>query len=298
MSESYPTPGSPAPVDPRALTPWSELRAEVSTWLDDFRIPDDVPKELRGAIVPPGDVPGAIGRVPVRTLHTLLVRSAAESIVLIFQRPEDPATGWRLAEANEWSVSDDAVVETDLGRRLAMVEHFGAAVAVQPLSLTPAELGLVRWLALLAPGLRVIPLAAGNAALDPDEPVWSGSEFGARLGRHLADDNVAVISVSTLTRYGTAHSFVPSGVGPSAEAWFEQNDDRLLQRVRALDAEGVLTEARAQHNVASPAAVAAAVASARPREGWSGHVVEYTHHHREIGEPVFTASIGYAGIVF
>ena len=88
------------------------------------------------------------------------------------------------------------------------------------------------------------------------------------------------------------------GPVPGGYAKPEVNDERILQRIRALDAEGTLTEASAQKSADAPEAIALALATARPRDGWAGTIIEYTHTSRERGEPIFVESIGLAGVVF
>ncbi len=277
-------------------------RAVISEWLDSYRIPAEVPKALYGAVVPRdvhGSGPygsdtygsGGSARVTVRTLHTLLVRSPVETIVLVDEGDLDLGAEIALEASDEWSVGNGSI-EIDQHRRRDVHTEFSSLTSIQRLDACPSQLEIATWLTLLAPGVRLLPIRVRR------NTTASSSHFGAQLGRLLADAKVAVVAASMLTRYGPAHSFVPAGVGPGGEAWLTENDTRLVQRIRALDAEGVLTENAAQRNAENPNAIAIAVGSARPRDSWSGHVIEYTDTHSESDAPIFTDGVGMVGIVF
>lgn len=267
-------------------------RERISDWLDAFSIPKEVPKELRGAILP-GEAacPEAFGRIAVRTLHTLLVRSPVETIVLVDEGNVTPPATAAIDSRDEWAL-DSGAIATDQQWRREFAREFEESMVIEQLGECTTLQEIASWLVLLAPGVRVVALR-----LDREADV-SASEYGARLGRVLGDAKVAVVATTLLTRYGPTHSFVPAGLGPSGKLWMEENDTRVIERIRALDAEGVITDAAAQKSAENANAIALAIGSARPRDGWSGHVIEYTDTHSESRDPIFTDGIGMVGIVF
>ncbi|MCA8960681.1 MAG: hypothetical protein KDC38_09220, partial [Planctomycetes bacterium] len=96
------------------------LESRIAAALDGFRIPESVPKELNGALVPPPSE-GAALRLIARTLHALLVRRPAETVVLVetVGGMEDPGVGWRVA-ADGWL----GALPLDVPLRDELVQHF------------------------------------------------------------------------------------------------------------------------------------------------------------------------------
>jgi len=265
-------------------------KAQLESWLDAFQIPDDVPKDLRGAVLPGDGRLAAADRITIRTLHALLVRSPVDAMVLVDECDEAHRTALAIDSRDEWLL-DHGSIEIDDRLRRELAREFSGSLTITDLPKGPALGEIASWLSLLAPGVRILPIRRRR-------DIGGASEEGARLGRLLGEAKVAVVAASQLTQYGAAHKLIPAGVGPSGEKWLEENDSRLIQRIRALDAEGVLGDAAAQRSAENPNAIAIAIGSARPRDGWSGHVIEYTHTHRESAEPIFTDGIGMVGIVF
>lgn len=145
----------------------------------------------------------------------------------------------------------------------------------------------------LLPAARIVPIAAPPTRDAPEV----GRAVGAVAARWEAGP-VLVVGTTDLTHYGLNYGFAPAGFGPSAQAWMEANDRRLIDRAQALDAPGVLEEAAAHHNACGPGALAATIAAAQAMGADEGGLVEYTTSHAARPDEEFTMAVGYAGLLF
>lgn len=119
----------------------------------------------------------------------------------------------------------------------------------------------------------------------------AAAEIATGLGRC-----VRVIGSTDLTHYGQAYGFMPRGVGPGAADWVRgENDARVIERMRALDADGVLAVAAARQNACCAGAAAAAIAAARHLGARQAETVAYTTSYDKHPSDSF---VGYVGMVF
>jgi hypothetical protein len=110
---------------------------------------------------------------------------------------------------------------------------------------------------------------------------------------------VLLVASTDLTHYGPNYRFTPKGVGSEALRWVkEENDSRMLDAIRRMDAESLVGLARECKNACGPAATACVLAAARELGATAAHVLEYTTSHDVLprGEP--TNFVGYVGAVF
>jgi len=145
---------------------------------------------------------------------------------------------------------------------------------------------------LLFPESRFIPIAV--------PPSVSACEFGTKLGEYLSsiDTCVTVVATTDLTHYGPAYGLTPAGIGPTAEAWMEENDRRLIDLIERLECDEIVPEAESRHNACGSGAVAAAVGAAGVAGASHGELIEYTTSYRELSDgSSFSMAVGYAGII-
>ena len=146
----------------------------------------------------------------------------------------------------------------------------------------------------LWPEARIVPILVAPAA--------DAVRLGEALGLIIKDTEADAVCVGStdLTHYGPGYGFAPKGTGPEALRWMrEENDRRMIDRMLALDAEGIRAEADARASACGPGAVAATLAAARALGAARGHLVQYTTSYDVTGGagPI-EAAVGYAGIVF
>jgi len=144
----------------------------------------------------------------------------------------------------------------------------------------------------LFPEARILPVAA--------PPVPGIEAAGKAVARAAAATGrrVVVVASTDLTHYGMNYFSVNHGPLPGALGWMRENDARFIERVKALDAVGVVAEAQRHHNACGAGAVAAAIAAARSAGAVEAALLEYTTSYDAMGGRFADSAVGYAGLVF
>lgn len=123
-------------------------------------------------------------------------------------------------------------------------------------------------------------------------------DLGKRLAEFLAARNVRTLYVGSadLTHYGPNYGFVPMGTGPKAVSWVKAyNDKSLIEKALAMDALGVLNDARSKQNTCSPGPVASVIASTSMSGAVRGTLLEYYTSYDVAPGSSF---VGYVSIVY
>jgi AmmeMemoRadiSam system protein B len=117
------------------------------------------------------------------------------------------------------------------------------------------------------------------------------AEISRRLGLKMK-----VIGSTDLTHYGYNYGFSSHGTGPGAVQWVrEENDRRIIDRMLAMDPQGVINEALASQNSCCAGAAAAAVAAAGQLGATTAKSIAYaTSYEKSPGD----SFVGYVGIIF
>ncbi len=104
------------------------------------------------------------------------------------------------------------------------------------------------------------------------------------------------IGSADLTHYGPNYGFMPRGSGADAVQWVRQENDRsLIDKAVAMDAQGLLDDARAKQNTCSAGPIAAVVSSVSRLGVKQGKLLEYYTSYDVMPNSSF---VGYAGIVY
>jgi AmmeMemoRadiSam system protein B len=108
--------------------------------------------------------------------------------------------------------------------------------------------------------------------------------------------SVKVIGSTDLTHYGRNYGFVSEGTGPQAVDWVRsQNDRRIIDLMRDMDAEKVIDEALDSHNACCAGAAATAIEAAKHLGANQAETIAYaTSYDKSPGD----SFVGYVGIVF
>jgi AmmeMemoRadiSam system protein B len=145
----------------------------------------------------------------------------------------------------------------------------------------------------LFPEARILPILI---PADENAP-HTGEIIGQAVSK--AQKPVAIVGTTDLTHYGaTYYGFAPAGTGEKALAWAQANDERVIDLILGLKAEGIVAEAAAHHNACGGGAIAGTVAAARTMGAEKGHLLEYTTSHHVMPRGQATDFVGYAAIVF
>lgn len=132
-------------------------------------------------------------------------------------------------------------------------------------------------------------------------PTDRSVEVGDAVGRTLTsyNYNAIVIASSDLTHYGSRYGFTPQGRGDDGLDWAKNvNDRRLIDRMLALDAGGIVPETREHRNACGGGAIAAAMTAAKTMGAQRGVLLEHATSRETLGMSGDGNAVGYAGIVF
>jgi AmmeMemoRadiSam system protein B len=122
--------------------------------------------------------------------------------------------------------------------------------------------------------------------------------FGSSLGAFVRDRSVAVVASTDLTHYGAGYGIAPKGDrAEDALAFLRENDARMLDLVRGLNAEAIVPEARAHGNACGSGALAAACAATKAMGAREGVLVEYRTSYDVMPEDTIQRVVGYGGMV-
>ncbi|MCL2700501.1 MAG: AmmeMemoRadiSam system protein B [Phycisphaerae bacterium] len=275
----------------------SSCRLHAGKLLTAAEVPADVPARPLGGLVPHAGWVFS-GRLAALTFNALFPPASQPSPRTVVLLGADHVGRARVGE-----VFDSGVWLTPLGEVAVDAELAAALLAAGgPLRANPnahatehsieVQLPLLQ---MLDPRVKIVPIAVPPTALAVD----IGETIGRVLGERFPD--VPVVGSTDLTHHG-GHFGSPGGKGLTGVRWSEANDRRLLARIDALDAAGVIGEAATHHNACGAGAIAATIAACRQRGATAAHLLEYTHsyavmHHLYPADPD-DSTVGYASVIF
>ena len=105
-----------------------------------------------------------------------------------------------------------------------------------------------------------------------------------------------VLGSTDLTHYGHNYGFAPKGTGSNAVDWVKnQNDQRVIDALLALEPERVIQEATANQNACCAGAAATAISAGKALGASQADTIDYTTSYDKSPSDSF---VGYVGIVF
>ncbi len=251
--------------------------------------------ELFGAVVPhAGWV--CSGRITGHALKALADRTEPETVVLIGAVHSLRSRRAALYDRGSWETpfGEIAVDETlanliaedeseiDRDREAHYAEH---SLEVQ-----------VPFIQRLFPNARILPIMV--------PPSDASSRIGGTIGRKIEAAGVRVIIVGTsdFTHYGPSYGMTSQGAGQEGLDWAKNVNDRsMIDRILAMDAEGIVSEAAEHRNACGGGAIAATIAACQALGARRAVLLEHRTSQETLKgmlpEPVADA-VGYAGIVF
>ena len=127
-------------------------------------------------------------------------------------------------------------------------------------------------------------------------------ESSLRIGRSAIEIanrqalTVKVLGSTDLTHYGHNYGFAPKGTGSNAVDWVKnQNDQRVIDALLALEPERVIQEATANQNACCAGAAATAISAGKALGASQADTIDYTTSYDKSPSDSF---VGYVGIVF
>jgi len=292
---------APPPSSPEGTRLTEATRVHLLGW----RIPAGVPLSPDTAILPVRPDPDLL-RIASRTLHTLLVRSCPDTVVLL---------GRRLDGGSMTALIDVGGIRTPLGAlgvdllraariATALGDRFElcggerlADLATAPSTAAPArasegadpiptgiETACVL-LQVLAPGCRVVPILFGDPTLGAGDP--TPREIGRTIARLFAEESVVLAGGTELSREAA------SGDEAAAHDRLRVRDAELIRPLLDLEVDPSVRIAAAG-GASAPAVLEAALAHAFARGADRGHLIEYARSAVGPGE----GWTGRVGIIF
>jgi len=268
-------------------------RQHAESLLGQARLPGDLPP-AKGGIVPHAGWVFS-GRLAAMTLKAVAPPGEADTVVFfgadhtgrVARGEVYNQGGWRtplgVAEIDE-PLAAALIATSDALRANPDAHTMEHSIEVQ-----------VPLLQMLSPGAKIVPVAVPPTALS--------LEVGQTVGQTLMQNspNARVIGSTDLTHHG-GHFGDYLGRGEAGVRASEENDRRMLERIEALDAEGVIAEAEARGNACGAGAIAATIAACLEMGATSARVLEYTNSHEVMKELQPRAgdytTVGYASVVF
>jgi len=271
-----------------------KCRQHAENLLAEADLPDDLPSRLYGGLVPHAGWVFS-GRVAAKTLKALAAAGDVGTLVVF---GADHTGSVRLGE-----VYDSGAWNTPLGD--AEIDEKLAAALLQAAECLRANPDAhayehsievqVPLIQVLWPEAKLVPVAVPPTAL--------AAEMGRAIGKTIREGfpRVRVLGSTDLTHHG-GHFGSPGGRGKAGVDWAVENDRRMLDIVKAMQAEMVVPEAEKRMNACGAGAIAASIAACKEMGAARAVVLEYTNSYQVMRETypgnLDDTTVGYASVVF
>lgn len=230
------------------------------------------------------------GKIACTVIRSLKEGNPSADTMLIFGRHLPPGGKNYIMKEGRWETPlGDLEVDADLAERLAAEFPFVVETATRygQDNTIEVQLPFVKY---FFPDTRILTVGV--------PPAVSSLEIGRRAVR-IAEEmgrRALVLGSTDLTHYGWNYGYTPEGVGEKAVLWVKnQNDRKVIDRMLALDAEGVVQESLRNQNACCGGAAGTAIAGATALGAKDGlelfHLTSYDIRKDD-------SFVGYVGIVF
>lgn len=230
------------------------------------------------------------GKVACSVIRCLRDGGSKPDSVVIFGRHLHPGSRNYIMKEGRWATPlGELEVDKDLAEKLVSKFPF--------VEETPSRYEQDNTIELQLPFIKhffkdvmILPIGVPPAvsSLDIGEAVVEMAEI---VGR-----KIIVVGSTDLTHYGPNYGFTPKGSGGEAVGWVKtQNDKRIRELMRKLDAAGVIQESLMSHNACCPGAVATTIAAAKKLGAKEGMELSYITSYDIRPDSSF---VGYTGMLF
>ncbi|MBN1626246.1 MAG: AmmeMemoRadiSam system protein B [Deltaproteobacteria bacterium] len=266
----------------------SECRAMIESF-SDVSVP--CPSFKRG--VSGGIVPHAgwyySGQIAFNVIKCLK-HGISPDIFVIFGRHLHPGSSNYIMKEGYWSTPmGELEIDSYMAERLISEFSFTVETSSRYEQDNTIELQLP-FIKYLFPDVKILPVGA--------PPKSSSIRIGERV-QEIAEETgkkIFIIGSTDLTHYGYNYGYIPKGTGKKAVEWVRnENDKRMIDRILAMDTEGIISESLKSSNACCSGAVAAAVAALKKMGAVKGEKLIYRTSYDVMPNDSF---VGYAGIVF
>ncbi len=270
-------PGGWYPDSPR------ECNREIDEFLQGFTPPTG---SWKGGVVPHAGWYFS-GKAATRLISTLSSAPRADRIVIY---------GGHLGGGNDPVVYPEDAWDTPLGPQ-PMDASFAAELVSKGHAKEASRSFVDNTVEVQLPIVRrffpEVPLIAVHAPASERALDLAGGVHELLESRKLS---AVFIGSADLTHYGPNYGFMPRGAGPAAVQWVkEENDRSLIDKAVAMDAKGLLEDARAKQNTCSAGPIAAVISSVSRLGVKQGKLLEYYTSYDVMPNASF---VGYSAIVY
>jgi len=268
-----------------------DLRSQMQGFLDRFQLPDELPQDLQGAVVPHAGWVYS-GQVAARTLYCLMKRSRPETVLLLgtdhlgLSRPTLFPEGEWVTPLGSLTIDHTLVemileeIDTKVVADAQAHQHEHAIEVILPMV-------HYYW-----PECQIVPITVPPI----EESVVLGKQLGVFVKK--VTQNIVVVASTDLTHYGAPYGVMASGIGKEGYEWLVHNDRKMIDALCAVDGERILQEAQQHQNACGAGAVAALAALMTTCGHGRGYLIEYATSHGSQPPETFTYGVGYAGVVY
>ncbi|MDY6904489.1 MAG: AmmeMemoRadiSam system protein B [Thermodesulfobacteriota bacterium] len=228
------------------------------------------------------------GGIACRALSLLNTDPAPETVIIFGMHLPSGAAPVIMPDGGIDTPFGPLMVDTRLAETLTSQFSFERETAVRfsPDNTIELQLPFIKY---LFKNARILPIGV------PPTPM--AMEIGRFTAESIKDRGIqaSVVGSTDLTHYGPSFGMTHYGLGDAAHDNVRNNEDsRIIDRMVAMDPEGVLKEARTAHNACCAGAAAASIALARGLGASNARLTEYaTSYDKNPGDTF----VGYAGIV-
>ena len=214
----------------------------------------------------------------------------APDVVAVFGMHLGPGSGNFIMKEGAWETPlGHLEIHQELAQKVAAEFPFTIETASRhsPDNTIELQLPFIKY---FFPETKIVPVGVS--------PVATSLKIGERIAEisYEFGINILVIGSTDLTHYGYNYGFMPKGMGEKALDWVRhENDRKVIERMTAMDAEGVIREGLAHQNACCSGAAATAIAAGRKLGAVKAEKIIYaTSYDKSPG----SSFVGYVGIVF
>ncbi|MDA3897459.1 MAG: AmmeMemoRadiSam system protein B, partial [Desulfobacteraceae bacterium] len=268
----------------------SDCEKEIQAFLQEPGF-QTIPKaDYIGGIVPHAGwyFSGSLACRVISALSNSDVQQQPDVVVVFGMHMPPGATPCMMTEGAWETPFGDIEIDSELSGRLAKKYSFNIETATRftPDNTIELQLPFIKY---FFNSSRLIPIG-----VPPDS---KSIEIARRLAEmaQQSDVKIKVIGSTDLTHYGDNYGFAPMGTGKEAVDWArDHNDRKAIDRMLAMDPEGVIAEGLANQNACCSGAAAAAIAAAASLGSTKSHYVGYNSSYEKHPGDSF---VGYAGVL-
>ena len=273
--------------------PQDQCLEELKECLEKEPLPDDIPGEIFGAIVPHA---GWAYSGSTAALVFKSIRSVYSSPVFILF---GAVHVYGVYSPSVWTRGD---WETPIGNipvneEIAdkIIKESNGFITENPVPHTKEHSIEVQlpFIKHLFPDASIVPIM-----VPPDDNAVITGKIVGNILKSFKEPSVCVGS-SDMTHYGFHYDFFDMGKGQKALEWVKDvNDKKLIDLMLLMKEDDVVPEAHKSKSACGSGAITATVAASKIRGAAGGRLLKYTTSYDEIpsGEPA--SFVGYSGIIF